>query len=165
MKKKMFLSLTLCIMAFSVLFTGCESLDNQEDSIEEATDNNVEEREEIEVMGIETSYATLYYPEKWFENLRTEIIDEGTYMVKFYGRVAGKEEQHLFDIIFGESEGYTFGHLQVEEENIPVSVVSYNYELGEEWKEEETNIIYGMTEDVNYIIDKMEELTNFTINR
>ena len=140
--------ITVCIMAvvvMSILFLmGCST-----------------DKKDFE---IETPHCTLYYPAKWKEQVRIETVEGNAFRVEFYGQVEGKEEQHLFDIAFGGEEGYTLGHLITKDDSkIAVNIVSYDFAPGEGWQDAEANIIYAMQEDINYIIDKLEELEEFEI--
>lgn len=131
--------------------------------------NNVEEtknQEELnnEVAGeieFQTPYATLYYPKKWESQLKAVPVEGDVYTMQFYGLIEGKAEQQLFDIVFGNTEGVLLGTLETQNGNVEVYVVSYDFIPGDDWSEAERNIIYGMSEDVNYIINKLYEIDTF----
>lgn len=111
---------------------------------------------------IETPIVNLHYPEKWKEQIRVEQIEGDVHTVQFIATVEGKEEVHIFDIAYGSEEGYTLGYLEDDnEEKVPVNIISYDFELGEEWTEEEKNEVYTMLEDVNYIIEILQKDARF----
>ena len=60
------------------------------------TKSTVEEMLEEDSFTIETPVVNMYYPSKWQEQIRVEQTEGDVYVVKFFGTVEGKEEQHLF---------------------------------------------------------------------
>ena len=94
---------------------------------------------------IETPYGTLRYPQKWQAFTRTE---ENGNAVSFYGWVAGKSEQPLFTLQFGEGDGYLLGTFH----DTPVYIVDGEPVFDETWSEAEKETIYTMQEDVNVIL-------------
>ena len=157
------------IIAVLVIFTallliGCG--DDKKESKDKIEKDAVESQESLETgFEIETPYCMLYYPEKWKEQVRIEKVGGDVFKVEFYGQVEGKEEQHLFDLLLGGTEGYTLGYLATKDENkVAINIISYSLELGEDWQNAEVNTIYAMQEDVNYTIDKLEELDEFEVN-
>lgn len=156
----------MAVVVMSILFLmGC-STDKKDSDLQAEKDGTEKNEQEvlIEDFEIETPDCTLYYPAKWKEQVRIETVEGNAYRVEFYGQVEGKEEQHLFDIAFGGEEGYTLGHLTTRADNrVAVNIISYDFEPSEDWQDAEANTIYAMQEDINYIIDKLEELDEFEI--
>ncbi len=123
--------------------------------------NADDSREAIEIV---TKYGVLYYPLEWEENLRTEIIDEDEYKVEFYGTLEGKEEKHLFDLLFNGTHGVSLGTLTTENgENVAINIESYPFDLDDTWTEDERIALYAMVEDINYTIGMLSEGGNFTL--
>ncbi len=113
---------------------------------------------------IDTKYCTLLYPKEWENNLRTEIVDKDEYKVEFYGTVEEKSEQHLFDVIFNGSSGYHVGTLTMDGvEGVQLNIEPYESDFDDTWTDEEKDIIYAMSEDVNYIIGMLENSGAFEI--
>lgn len=93
--------------------------------------------------------------------MRVEQVEGDVYTIQFFATIEGKEDAHIFDIVLGGEEGYTLGYLKAEDDQISVNVVSYDFELGEDWTDEEKNTVYTMSEDVNYIIGMLQKEEGF----
>ena len=126
---------------------------------EEAADTKgtVDEMLEEDSFTIETPIVDLYYPLKWQDQLRVEQIEGDTHVVKFFGTVEGKEEQHLFDVVFGATEGISVGTLDEKE----VYLIYGDFTPGEGWNDEEADTIYTMQEDVNYLLGMLQQEDGF----
>ena len=153
-----------------VLIVGALDKDDKKDSVkvEQQDDNNdkeadkdvtstIDEMLEQEATVIETGEVRLFFPEKWSEQVRTEEVEGETRVVKFYGKVEGKEEVELFDIVFGEADGILIGTLDDTE----VYLIFHDVEFDPDWTEEEQNEIYAMQEDVNYTIGMLGKEAGF----
>lgn len=104
------------------------------------------------VFGIETSVGTLYYPEKWKDQVTVDVSDSA---VKFSANGI-----QLFDLLFGDGEGYLLGTYNGTE----IRVVSYEIEQ-EGLSEQELNDLWAMQEDVNVILQHLMEDTGFAISK
>lgn len=126
--------------------------------------NNAGKQEELEAgFSIDTPYGAISYPLKWKEQIRTEAVEQGdSYTVQFHGTVEGREEVHLFDIIFAGENGYNIGHLTTDKgTKVAVNIVSYDFKENDEWTDEEYNTYCAMQEDVNYIIQVLLQNEDF----
>lgn len=135
--------------------------ENVEDSSVEKIEENINILDEMsaeEDIAIETPFVDLYYPEKWDGLLRIEEREGDTYTVRFFAQIEEREEQHIFDIIFGKTEGILLGTLNETE------IYMFYTELifAENWSEEDKNTIYAMQEDVNHIIEMLQKEDGFT---
>lgn len=111
---------------------------------------------------IETPFVDLYYPEKWKEQVRIEQLAGEDYCVQFFAVVGEYDEIHIFDIEFGGEAGSVLGTINVkDDESIPVSVVAYDFEVDDQWNSDEINEVYGMLEDINYIIGMLLQEEEF----
>lgn len=104
------------------------------------------------VFGIETSVGTLYYPERWKDQVTVDVSDSA---VKFSANGI-----QLFDLLFGDSEGYLLGTYN----GTDIRVVSYDIEQGD-LPEQEFHDLCAMQEDVNVVLQHLMEDTNFIIGR
>lgn len=151
----------LCTMIFGEIGVSenRNSNDNHtKDEVVGVTDDMLEE----EPLIIGTPYVDLYYPAKWEEQIRTVHVDEEEYSVEFYAKVNDKKEVHIFDIVFNGTEGDSLGTIKVEgKDEVSLNVISYNFEPGEKWTEEESSEIYMMLEDINYIIGMLQKEKGF----
>lgn len=116
---------------------------------------------EEDLFAIETPYCDLYYPLMWKDQISIEFENEDVYTVKFAAKV-DSEIIPLFDLCFDSSIGDKFGELSIGDENVNISMVSYEFEL-EEYSDDMQNDICGMNEDVNVIISKLLEMYDFEL--
>lgn len=108
------------------------------------------------LMTIETKYGTLRYPRKWEAYLEVETLDEGDTLC-FYAQIRDTSV-HLFDFYFnGETGGYLGTLRGADVGTVNVSMLVYEPESREDWTEEEEQILGGMLEDVNYVIQSFSE--------
>ena len=128
----------------------------------EETKSTIEQQmEDEESFSVDTPFTKLYYPVKWQSQVRVQNIEGDVYTVEFYGSVEGKAETHLFDIAFGGTDGFTVGNITVGDAVTNVNLVFAEIMLDETWTEEETNMIYAMQEDANYLLGMLEKEANF----
>jgi len=100
------------------------------------------------MMKIKSPVGDLKYPSKWNKYLRTE---SGENTVEFYAELKEKDSRHLFTLCFDTGEGYSLGKVDGKE----ISIVDFEQTFDESWSEEETDIVTGMTSDVNTILDAL----------
>lgn len=148
------------------LFFGGNS--DKEDSTNHKEDDKVtgtlEEMIQEDGFVIETSVVDLYYPKKWEDKVRIEKVSGDIQVVQFFATLEGKPEVHLFDIFFGGEDGYTLGYLNIDKDNqIEVKIISYDFDLGDEWTTEEANDIYSMQYDINYILGMLLKKADFEV--
>lgn len=137
-----------------------KAVDNKEETVEVDSENQVEESGGDFV--VETPYCDLYFPEEWADQVEVEQEEGDVHAVSFYGMVDGKERKLLFDVLFGEEVGSEIGTLNVDGQDIRVAIQFANINVDETWTEDETNTIYSMQEDVNYLMDELKNMENFT---
>ena len=106
---------------------------------------------------IETKYCMLYYPETWKEQIEIKYSEEAGYKVEFYGKVEGKETQHLFNICFNSDDGDLLGYFDRDEQVVNVSVERIDLTFGTDWTQEEQDQIYAMQEEMNFVIDMLDK--------
>lgn len=137
----------------------------------EKVDANVDEEKEVistveemiaaeEPFTIETKFCNLHYPEKWENQVSTEIKEDSVYSVQFFAELEGKDPVHIFDIVFGGEEGALTGYFSEDGKEIPVYIVGMEINV-EGWTDEELNVLYMMQEDVNYIIGMLQKEAGF----
>lgn len=107
-----------------------------------------------------TKYCDLSYPEEWDSLFRTEIVEGDVYTVDFYGLVEGKEDQLLFSVVFGDSNN-VFGYLTTDEGKVSVGLNVSEFFPSDDWTASEADLIYGMQEEVNYVLEKLQMNENF----
>lgn len=109
--------------------------------------------EEIDdsVYAIETDVVTLYYPERWQDQVTVEVTADGA---RF-----SCDGVQLFDILFGGEEGVLLGTYG----QTPVRVVSYAIEQGE-LSDSRYEQLGNMEEDVNVVIQHLMEDSNFQVS-
>lgn len=166
---------TLLILLMSVLFmlivVGIivfvkRDKDDNGSTVNSATNGNVVSTIEEQIKtenGIitETKYCNLYYPEKWEKNIDIKVKEDDVYSVQFFGKVENKEEQHLFDIVFGEVEGTLIGYYIQDEDKVPIYIKGILFSPDDSWTEEECTTIMMMQEDSNYTMGMLQKEENF----
>lgn len=156
------LSVILIVAIIGLIIIGTKKNINSD----EVNGYTIEEQIQDEnALVIETKFGNLYYPEKWEEYLRTEIREDDLYIVEFYGCIDGKDEQHIFEIVFGESDGMLLGQLEADGEKVDVYLVANDFEFTGAWTDEDINIICSMQEDMNYLIGMLEKQEGFVANK
>lgn len=149
----------------ALLFGGGSDGDEpQSEKNDDKVTGTLEEMIQEDGFVIETSVVDLYYPKKWEDKVRIEKVSGDIQMVQFFATLEGKPEIHLFDICFGGEDGYTLGYLNLNKSNpIEVKIISYDFDLGEEWTTEEEDDIYGMLDDINYILGMLLKKADFDV--
>lgn len=162
--------LILVIILCASLFAGCSTKKDTEHQVPsvapevQETTSIVFETIDAELlsektfMEIETPYVVLQYPSRWEETVRVEQIEDDVYTVAFYGTVENREEHHLFDILFGDGDGFEIGKILVDGKVVRMCVVTYDLKTDESWSDEEILELKGMREDVQHIISSVSTL-------
>lgn len=101
---------------------------------------------------IETSIATFKYPLKWQDEVKIDVQDN---KVTF-----ATEEEKLFDLEFGKSEGFLLGTYDGTE----IHVVTYEIDR-DKYSENKYMKLSGMQNDVNVIVENLEKDSKFEINK
>ena len=111
---------------------------------------------------VETNYCKLYYPSEYKNELVVKYSENYGYIVEFYGSLEGKDEVHLFDICFNSDDGDLLGYFEnTGDQVVNVSVSIFDLEFDDSWTEEEKNIIYGMQEERNFVVDSLSLDENY----
>lgn len=114
-------------------------------------------------VAVKTSYITLHYPLEWRDMLRVAVTgNNGVTTVCFFGTVEGQPEVHLFDVVIaGEGESYLGTVTDRIGRVADLYLTAYTFEPDASWTEEQSQTIFRMQEDVNYLIGKLMETTGF----
>lgn len=152
----------ICLICLAVLLNvcllGCDSEKEQKPAQMQPPVLQIED-----IGKITTPYAEFVLPEQWEQQLRGEVIEDGDiYTICFYGRVPGREEQRLFDLIFGKSSAFQLGTITAGGVDIGVYVESYDLVTDADWTDEERNSIYAMQDLINTILEQLYAMENFT---
>lgn len=145
MKKKKYYLVGIAVIL--VILAGMFIFNNQ--------DNN-------DYMKIETPYCDLYYPNQWEDSVRININESDICMVEFYAKIGDKPEVQMFNIVFGGQFSNPIGQLDVNNESIDVSIMTFDLIDSNDWSEEEKDSYYAMQEDVNCIISNLSKLKNYS---
>lgn len=107
-----------------------------------------------------TDYGTFLLSGHWTGEMRTQIINDGVYTIRAYGQIGSQQEQHLFDVCFGGSNGDSVGYIvDGNGQLLEVNIVLSDFAPDESWAETETLEFYGMQDEVNSIIGQLELVT------
>lgn len=167
----------LSICTVFLLFTGCtkeseskeentqkeemEALDVEEIPAEEETG----EKAEVTDICVDTPYGELHFSEEWYDYLKTEVVEEAsTYSVTFSADIAGNVFS-LFAITYGESEGDLLGTAaDMSGNTVPVYLNIYELQNMDTLDSGQKDIVYAMSESVNYVLEMMRQSEDFTPN-
>ena len=152
----------VCILVLTVLlvFVFKHNRDEMSSSAENEQPSTIQMDGEGQIV---TPYVAFSVPTKWEPYLHIKTAtQEDVYKVCFYGALSGREEQHLFDLIFGKSEAFWLGTFEIDGETIDLFAESYDLIIDRTWSEEERNDLYAMQDLINVILDQMKEMENFT---
>ncbi len=111
-----------------------------------------------EYLTISTDYGDLYYPDQWEEFIQIDEEKEDESTTLFFKAVINSNEYELFDIqISGESDSESAGTLTAEDGSTSDIYISMK-EIADTGNltEGETDRLYAMQEDINYIIDNLK---------
>lgn len=104
---------------------------------------------------IETPYCSLYYPSQWEDYLLTDTQKGDIYTVTFSAEFKGKAPLPLFAFTFGGEET-DLGFIDMADgSTIAVNLIIYPFEESSDYSSEETEIIYTMQEDLNYVLEQL----------
>lgn len=114
----------------------------------------VEEEPVISDIVIETAYGDLLFPGKWEDHLQVKELDVRT--IEFYGCINSHAPVLLFTLNFENEDGDIVAELVSEDYSVislAIDIAEINFENG--WNDEETNLIYSMQEELNYLMDSL----------
>lgn len=104
-----------------------------------------------------TDYGTFLLSGHWNGEMRTEITDAEVYTVSAYGQIGSHQEQHIFDVRFGGSDGDNVGYIADKNgKTVAVNVILSDFEPDDSWTETEKLEFYGMQNEVNSIVGRLE---------
>ncbi len=146
-KKHIVVGLLAVVLVVAGVLSGCSG-----DGTETAEKGQAQQT--VDLMEIETSYCKLYYPQKWQQQTHFDVKED---TVVCYGAIEGHDEIALFDVYFGQEQGYLIGNLG----DVTVSVKTHNLEFDESWDSEQQFVMYEMQEDINYLIEQLQNLDGF----
>ena len=103
-----------------------------------------------------TDYGTFTLKGQWTGEIRAEVVSDDVYVIRAYGRCGSQQEQHLFDVSFGDGEGECVGYMQDPAgEYLPVYVLVPDFVPDGNWSELETVEFNGMRNELNSIIGQL----------
>lgn len=155
--------LMMIILVITIAFMDSKNNDTES---KKTVQNTELYTEDIEDFSIVTSYGDLLFPKVWKEYIVVEVKKEDDReVVEFWVEFKDKEKVHIFDILFG-GEGYKVGTIEISEsEEIEVFIKSYSYDLDASWSDEDKKILAAIEYDVNYLLENMKNLDNYTVIR
>lgn len=128
-----------------------------ENPVEDPTEEETTRPEDLPPIAVETAYGTLYYQGQWEEFMVVEQVEsENGVTVNFSAEFNGNSYP-LFTFCIGEGEGVLVGTITDSEGNThDVFASMAELELGDDLTDVETNRLYGMQEDINFVIDNLK---------
>lgn len=159
-KEKNLIIILISIVLLFVIGIGAMIVsNNKNNNVENTTEEIKFYSYDDETFVINTKYCDLQYPITWEEYTEIVIKDEEPYVVEFYVKTADTNV-HLFDLSFGKTDAYYLGTLKDSD----VDLYLENYVIDENtMTNEEYNRCCAMEEDINVLISKLIEDSNFEI--
>lgn len=124
-----------------------------------AEENTEEEQEPIDpnVVVISTVYGQLNYQEQWSEFMKVEqVVEDGALHVRFVAEMNGANYPLFALVINSDEEGAATQITAVDGVQRYVHVEIDEIETGDELPDEEQNRLYGMQEEINFVIDSIK---------
>ena len=103
---------------------------------------------------VKTPYCTLYYPEKWSDQVRIEITETPVYRVSYSAVFSGIRSVSLFDISFDDEAATPVGTIQTKDGKL-ATVSIFIPQSDKKLTEAEQNIVQNMKDDLNNILEQM----------
>lgn len=111
---------------------------------------------------IETPFGMLQYPLMWGEYVLVEQMEQDDALViSFYGILEGRDNHHLFDVIFGDGEGDYVGQILTGDEAVPVFFRTFSVYEDETLSVDEVELLIAMVEDINVIYTSLYSIDDF----
>ena len=175
---KRLLALMMCIAMLSCLLCACadkpqdenlqqnQGSDTQdttgdttenENPVEDPSEEETTRPEDLPPIAVETSYGTLYYQGQWEEFMVVEQTETENGVKVSFRAEFNDCSYPLFVFCIGEGEGVEVGSVTDSEGNShPVFASMEELEIGEDLTDVETNRLYAMQEDINFVIDNLK---------
>lgn len=107
-------------------------------------------------MAVDTPYMELHYPSKWADTLSIKTETGGVYSVSYFCKIGDYAPVRLFTVYFGGQTGALLKTIKTEAgEMVEIRIDVPELSLLNEWTEEQKSTAYGMQEDLNYLLEKM----------
>ena len=111
---------------------------------------------EYQELVVESDYGTFLLSGEWHGGMRAQITEGTVYTISLYGQIGNQQEQHLFDVCFGDETGDILGYLRTDDgAYVAVKIRMSDFTPGEGWLITEEQEFYGMQNEVNSIMDQM----------
>ncbi len=152
----------VCCAVFIMLMAclaGCASKENGENS--ESGINSVQNAVTVNDQTIETAFASIQIPSDCLGKIQHMEIAEGDVTMEVFSMLPEDGGRELFRICFGSTQmGTPIGLLMAGDEEIPVSVVTSEYDINT-FSADEKEVYFGMMDQLNGIISSILEHENF----
>lgn len=114
--------------------------------------------EDDETMSIDTPAGELYYPARWKDYLKLEVIQEGVYTLEFYANLEGFEPVPLFNVYLGGDQGIYVMDLTASDGSVvKLYVEIHEIEADINWTDAQKAIVFAMQEDMNFLLSALME--------
>lgn len=169
-------SALVCMMFVAALLVGCSQGNTQPEPTEiqalqttlaepsDASEPTVEETAESEKT-IETAYLPVQISGEYVQNLEHRRVTEDSRAMEIFTMVKDNTEVELFRIYFDEEEtGSYLGSLEVDGEEIPVTleVPEYSDEMFAD--EESRTVYYELMDTLNGVVETIQQDDRFSSN-
>ena len=155
MNKRVVVCCAVIIMLMACV-AGCASKKNAESSI-----NSAQNAVTVNDQTIETAFASLQIPSDCLGRIQHMEIAEGDMTMEVFSMLPEDGGRELFRICFGGTQTETpIGYLMAGDEEIPVSVVTSEYDINA-FSADEKEAYFGIMDQLNAILSSVLEHENF----
>lgn len=110
---------------------------------------------------IDTPYGEIFYPAAFEDTLRIDVREDNGYRLAFFARLEGREDQPIFDLIFGDDAIDPVGVVTAADgTGTPVAVAMVDFAPDAGWLEDEKNLVLAMQEAINDLVKALDPLMN-----
>lgn len=162
--KRHFILVVLC-MIISFVLIGCgqqnapasaptEPIGQAEENADVPQAEDVQSDESIPV---ETKFGTLYYNAQWADFMKISVDEQDKSVRVTFLATVKDTDFRLFDVVIGEWEGVPAGQITGQDAvSRNVYVVLDDVEPDASLSAEESNRLYAMQEDINFVLDHLK---------
>lgn len=144
------------IIMLMACVAGCASKKNAESDI-----NSVQTAVTVNDQTVKTAFASLQIPSDCLGKIQHMEIAEGDVTMEVFSMLPEDGGRELFRICFGGTQmGTPIGLLMTGDEEIPVSVVTSEYDINA-FSEDEKEVYFGIMDQLNAILSSILEHENF----
>ena len=128
-----------------------------ENPVEDPSEEETTRPEDLPPIAVETAYGTLYFQGQWEEFMVVEQVETENGVTVNFSAAFNGNTYPLFVFCIGEGEGVLVGTVTDNAGNTyDVFASMMELEISDDLTDVETNRLYAMQEDINFVIDNLK---------